>query len=194
MHPYASSDPQPARTRPEAAPGATALPVRTQRTRPGPAKPDTSLILGPVDTAPADARAVLRLSLSLWGLPHLTDDAEAITSELITNAITTSRDKAPPGTEPLPITFRLTVEADQGELCIRVWDPDPTPPPPDQPLPADDDESGRGLLIVNALSNRWGWHPAANGGKYTWATLPLDPRRPNDAPARPHPPGRRLTD
>ena len=176
MHPYASTAPQPARTRPEAAPGATALPVRTQRTRPGPAKPDTSLILGPVDTAPAAARATLRLSLTLWGLNHLTTDAEAITSELVTNAIITSRDKAPPGTEPRHVTFRLTVEPDQGELCIRVWDPDPTPPPRDQPLANDDDESGRGLHIVNALSNRWGWHPAPNGGKYTWATIPLNPQ------------------
>jgi anti-sigma regulatory factor (Ser/Thr protein kinase) len=158
---------------PQPAPAVTALPVRTQRTRPGPAKPDTSLMLGPVDTAPAAARATLRLSLTLWGLPHLTNDAEAITSELVTNAITTSRDKAPPGTQPRHVTFRLTVEPDQGELCIRVWDPDPTPPPRDQPLPAADEESGRGLHIVNALANRWGWHPAANGGKYTWATLPL---------------------
>ena len=180
MHPYAITDSPAASTRPEAASGVTALPIRTKRTRPGPEKPDTSLILGPIDTAPAAARATLRLSLRIWGYPHLTDDAEAITSELITNAITTSRDKAPPDTEPCHITFRLTVEADDGELCIRVWDPDPTPPPRDEPLPDDDAENGRGLFIVNALSSRWGWHPGPNGGKFVWSALSLDVQPPAD--------------
>jgi hypothetical protein len=69
MHPYATTDPQPAPTRPKAAPGAsTALPVRSQPTRPGPARQDTSRMLGPRDTAPADARATLRLTLTIWGL------------------------------------------------------------------------------------------------------------------------------
>ncbi|HEY6787015.1 MAG TPA: ATP-binding protein [Trebonia sp.] len=176
MHPYAITDTPPAPTGPEAAPGTTPLPVRANRTRPDPAKPDTSLILGPVDTAPADARATLRLTLRVWGLPHLIDPAEIISSELVTNAVTASRDKAPPGAQPCHVTFRLTVEAGDGELCIRVWDPDPTPPPRDPPQPDDDAETGRGLLIVGALSSRWGWHPARNGGKYTWATLPLDAR------------------
>jgi len=81
MHPYASTTPPAAATRPETAPGITALPVRTTRTRPGPTRQDTSLILGPVETAPAAARATLRLSLRIWGLTHLTDDAEAICSD-----------------------------------------------------------------------------------------------------------------
>jgi hypothetical protein len=46
------------------------------------------------------------------------------------------------------------------------------------PRPDDDAEAGRGLLIVAALASRWGWHPARNGGKYTWATLPLGARPP----------------
>lgn len=85
-----------------------------------------------------------------------------------------------PGTEPRHITFRLTVEAGEGELCMRVWDPDPDPPPRAQPLPDDDAESGRGLFIVNALSSRWGWHPAPNGGKFVWSALRLDARPPDD--------------
>jgi anti-sigma regulatory factor (Ser/Thr protein kinase) len=177
MHPYATTDPQPSSTRPEAAPGAPDLPGRA---RPDVATQDTSLMLGPVDTAAADARATLRLSLKVWGLPHLTEPAQAIASELVANAITTSRAKAPPGTEPHHVTFRLTVEADDGELCIRVWDPDPTPPPHDQPLPGDDTESGRGLFIVNALSTRWGWHPAPNGGKFVWSALSLDAQPADD--------------
>jgi anti-sigma regulatory factor (Ser/Thr protein kinase) len=159
---------------PDADTGPGPLPARTYRQRPGPAKPERSLILAPVDTAPRDARATVRASLKLWGLPHLIEPAEAICSELLTNAVTVSRDKAPPGGEPCPITFRLTVEADDGELCIRVWDPDPTPPPEDQLLPGDDEEGGRGLFIVSALSDRWGWYPAPNGGKFVWSACALD--------------------
>lgn len=152
------------------------LPARTHRQRPGPATRDTSLILGPLPTAPATARGVLKTSLPLWGLAHLTNDAEAITTELVTNAITASTTAAPPGTEPRPVT--LYISARDGELCIRVWDADPTPPPLNQPPPDPLTENGRGLIIVSALSHRWGWHPAANGGKYTWATLPLSAQSP----------------
>jgi anti-sigma regulatory factor (Ser/Thr protein kinase) len=147
------------------------LPVRAGSTRPGPATRQTTLTLGPVATAPGDARATLKTALILWGLAHLTADAEAITSELVTNAITASTTKAPRGIQPRAVTLWIT--ARDGELLIRVWDPDPALPPPGQPPPDDPEpEHGRGLLIVTALSRQWGWHPARNGGKYVWATLP----------------------
>jgi anti-sigma regulatory factor (Ser/Thr protein kinase) len=150
-----------------------ALPVRTGRTRPGPATRQTSLILGPLATAPGTARGTLSTALTLWGLAHLNDDAEAITSELVTNAITASRAAAPPGTEPRPVILWIT--ARNAELCIRVWDPDPDPPPLHQPPPGPLTENGRGLLIVTALSDQWGWHPAPDSGKYVWATLYTQP-------------------
>src|ERR1039458_2119505 len=161
-----------AAARPDTAP----LPARTGRTRPGPATRQTSLILGPLATAPGTARGTLNTALILWGLTHLSDDAEAITSELVTNAITASRAAAPPGTEPRPITLFIT--ARDHELCIRVWDPDPTPPPLHQPPPGPLTEHGRGLLIVSALSHQWGSHPAPNGGKYVWATIRAELQRP----------------
>ena len=154
-------------TRPDAA--AAPLPVRTGRTRPGPATRQTSLILRPLTTAPGTARGTLHTALTLWGLTHLSHTAAQITSELVTNAITASRATAPPGTEPRPITIFITTR-DQ-ELCIRIWDPCPTPPPLHQPPPDPLTEHGRGLLIVTALSHQWGSHPAPNGGKYVWATL-----------------------
>jgi anti-sigma regulatory factor (Ser/Thr protein kinase) len=145
------------------------LPVRTVRTRPGPAIRQTSLLLGSVATAPRTARGVIKATLSTWGLGYLTDDAEAVTSELVTNAYTASREKAPEGTEPLPLTLCLTVE--HGELRIRVWDPVSAPPVPTQPGPGELAEHGRGLFIVHSISTRWGWSPAPNGGKYVWAFL-----------------------
>jgi len=160
---------------PEAAPAAAPPPVRTARTRPRPAAPETSLILGPVDTAPGTARATLKTALTLWGLRHVSDDGEAITSELVANAVAASIQGAQArGVKPPPVMLRIT--ARDGELCIRVWDPDPTPPPRDQDAPDDDAENGRGLLIVAALASRWGWHHDRSGGKHVWATLPLDAR------------------
>ena len=157
-------------------PGHAPLPARTARTRPGPVTRQTSLILGPVSTAPGCARGTLREALARWDLAHLTSDAEAVTGELVANAVNASTTKAPPGTEPRPVTIWIAAEHD--ELRIRVWDPDPTPPPLSPSVPDLLALHGRGLVIVSALSHQWGWHPASNGGKYTWASLLLRPRPP----------------
>jgi anti-sigma regulatory factor (Ser/Thr protein kinase) len=128
-------------------------------------------VLGPVETAPRCARATLTASLTLWGLRHLQEAGEAIASELVTNAVAASREAAPAGIEPRDVVFRLTVRG--GELCLRVWDPHPTPPLPEPSLPDDLSEHGRGLFIVGALSERWGWYPGRDGGKHVWATIPI---------------------
>jgi anti-sigma regulatory factor (Ser/Thr protein kinase) len=184
MYPYAMTDPQPASTRPELAPGLTALPVRTQRVRPGPATRTRALVFGAVDTAPADARATLRECLSQWQLSHLEDDSAQILSELVANAVAASRQAALPDGTPAAITVSFAVIDD--ELWLRAWDPDPLPPPADY-TPCTWDEHGRGLVIVKALSHRWGTTPATNGGKHVYATLrtsaqlPVPPQH-EDAP------------
>jgi anti-sigma regulatory factor (Ser/Thr protein kinase) len=174
MHPYVANGPVPAGPRPETFVGPQPAFIRVGRQWRGPGTRETSLTLGPVETAPKCARGTLIASLKVWGLSHLQEAGAAITSELVTNAIAASHQAAPSGTDPGDIVLRLTVRA--GELCIRVWDPDPTPPPRDQALPDDDAEHGRGLFIVSALSKRWGWYPGRNGGKHVWAALPLDPQ------------------
>ena len=60
---------------------------------------------------------------------------------------------------------------DQGELAVLVRDDHPGAPIAAQP--GADDEGGRGLLIVEALSDRCGWYPLENGkpAKVTWAVL-----------------------
>ena len=93
--------------------------------------------------------------------------------------LTATTSAAPPGTQPRPVVLSITTA--NGELTIRVWDPDPTPPTPRQPVPGDTDEHGRGLIIVNALSTRWGTHPAHGGGKYVWAAIHLH-TQPGDRP------------
>ena len=126
------------------------------------------LELSAVSTAPRRARAAIRATLAEWDLDALAGDAEAITSELVTDAIAASRQVAPAGRAPGPVW--LTITATSTELHVNVWDPNPDPPADDLPGPWDED--GRGLLIVKALSHFWGWyHPKGRGGKLVWAAF-----------------------
>jgi anti-sigma regulatory factor (Ser/Thr protein kinase) len=152
-----------------------ALPVRTGRGRHQPAR-QIELVLPAVPQSARTARSHAEAALNVWDLPHLIDSATLITSELVTNAIAASTDKAPEGKEGRPVILSLT--ARDGELITRVWDADPEMPPPGKPAPDDPyPEGGRGLLIIAELSTKWGWHPG-NGGKYVWASLPISPPAP----------------
>jgi anti-sigma regulatory factor (Ser/Thr protein kinase) len=101
---------------------------------------------------------------------YLAGDATQITSELVANAVAASTLGAREGTKPAPVT--LTISRTDGELCIRVWDPDPTPPPRTRQDPGTWTERGRGLFIVEELSALWGWYPG-HAGKCVWSVLPL---------------------
>jgi len=50
---------------------------------------------------------------------------------------------------------------------------DQSPQPLLRPAPSVDADSGRGLLLVEAVSDRWGWHPDDGPGlaKVVWAEL-----------------------
>ncbi|MET9558740.1 ATP-binding protein [Streptomyces tauricus] len=124
---------------------------------------------------PNDVRAVtvsrrtLRLILTVHGLIRLVDVAELLAAELVCNAVRHTKG---------PAALRVLWAA--GVLRIGAWDADPEPPGPPQPLGqvADllDDllEGGRGLAMVKACSDEWGWQPLiSNGdrGKYVWCEL-----------------------
>lgn len=51
---------------------------------------------------------------------------------------------------------------------IHVWDANPEMPARQEPGPGD--ESGRGLMIIDAVSTRWGACQAHNG-KIVWAQI-----------------------
>jgi hypothetical protein len=63
--------------------------------------------------------------------------------------------------ERLDSPIRLTLLAGLRTALIVVRDASGSPPVPAGP--GDDDENGRGLLIVDALSAGWGWKPAPGG-------------------------------
>ncbi|MFJ4622540.1 ATP-binding protein [Streptomyces sp. NPDC088812] len=119
---------------------------------------------------PNDPRAVtvsrrtLRAVLALHGLAGVTDTAELLATELVANAV---------GHQKGPAALRVRWR--DGVLRIGAWDADPEPPgPPGRFEELGDAEEGRGLAIVRACSDLWGWQPLSRSGhhgKYVWCEL-----------------------
>ncbi len=127
--------------------------------------PLTSFLeLGALPSAVPCARLHTRHVLWEWGLASLTDSAELAVAELVTNAVKASR------VMDWPQPVRLWLRYDRTRLLILVWDANPQPP---VRIDADHDaETGRGLLLVDAISEQWNWYPDANtGGKTVWAEI-----------------------
>ncbi|MFD5844753.1 ATP-binding SpoIIE family protein phosphatase [Streptomyces chartreusis] len=108
------------------------------------------------------ARAVVREQLHDWGLARLTDHAELMVSELVTNAVRHSHGR--------PVELRL-VRGDT--LLCEVEDDDHDLPTLLSAGPFDD--AGRGLRVVSMLAREWGTS-RTSAGKTVWFELTL-PRR-----------------
>lgn len=125
---------------------------------------------------PNDPRAVtvcrrtLRLILTmhgligLIGLIGLVDVAELLASELVGNAVRHTKG---------PAALRVRWAGDV--LRIGAWDADPEPPQPPATLDqVTEAEDGRGLGLVRACADVWGWYPLTrngNRGKFVWCEL-----------------------
>jgi anti-sigma regulatory factor (Ser/Thr protein kinase) len=125
----------------------------------------TFLELAPLPGAIPSARLHAVAVLHEWGLRDLADDAALIVSELMTNAAEAS--VALP--DRPPITLRLL--ASEMSLIIEAWDRSPRDL--ESREPDADDECGRGLTVVAALSDRWGWERTAHLRKVVWAELTI---------------------
>ena len=113
--------------------------------------------LTPVPGSAARARGLVSGACQAWGLRALSDVAQLIVTELVTNAIRHA------GTE-----IDVTVSFRRRFLYISVRDC--CEAPPRRCLGGESPVGGRGLLVVEALSAAWGSTSAA-GGKVVWATL-----------------------
>jgi anti-sigma regulatory factor (Ser/Thr protein kinase) len=133
----------------------------------------TSLILGALPTAVACARLHARNVMYEWNLPSIADSVELVVSELVTNAVraSTGPDGRPKydAKKGLP-RVRLRLSSDRAHVLIEVWDQDHHIPVAKTPGP--DDESGRGLMLVEALCERWGCDTSpAWDGKVVWTEV-----------------------
>jgi anti-sigma regulatory factor (Ser/Thr protein kinase) len=110
-------------------------------------------------------RHTLRLILAAHGLPHLTEAAELLATELVTNAVQHTKGPA-----------AIKLRAEHGTLRIGVWDADPTSPVPSRHTTSDA-ETGRGLALVRDCADTWGWvrqrdvKNIVGTGKYIWCEL-----------------------
>ncbi|MEU3985821.1 ATP-binding SpoIIE family protein phosphatase [Streptomyces sp. NPDC026672] len=107
-------------------------------------------------------RARLRDWLDAWDLGPMTDAAELLASEVVTNALVH-------GDSDVHVYVRKYAD----RLRVEVRDSDPRPARPvDLPRMEDQAEGGRGLLIVSALASQWGNSPSGRG-KTVWFELPV---------------------
>ena len=153
------------------APGSAWQPVRAGLPRPL----DTgSLALVTLPTSPFWARRYTRTFLdSCRGISKGTaETAELLVSELVTNAVRFAGDPA----RTLRYSERanaslisLSLRHFREGLLIEVYDTDDNPPVLSGP--DDDAESGRGLILVNALSKEWSYFFPPGGGKVVYCIL-----------------------
>jgi hypothetical protein len=121
------------------------------------------LPLGALPGAVPCARLHTTAVLWEWGMESLVQAAELAVSELVTNAVrasTQARSARPPGAPTgLPVVG-LRLAGDRLRLLVEVSDHDPGPPVPTAVDPERD--GGRGLLLVEAVSERWGYYYPAS--------------------------------
>jgi anti-sigma regulatory factor (Ser/Thr protein kinase) len=108
------------------------------------------------------------------GLAALSETLELVVSELVTNGVRASRAM---GRDAV----RMWLVSDLRQVMVFVWDASPQPPA-QAADPGADAENRRGLLLVEALSQRWGHFSYDGDGKVVWALLEAAPAAPG-APA-----------
>ncbi|WP_371536089.1 ATP-binding protein [Streptomyces sp. NBC_01023] len=128
-----------------------------------------TVLLSPTRRGARLARLLTTAHLGHWGLPA--ESAAHIVGELSANAMTHGR---VPGRD-----FQLSLMV-HGRALLRIEVSDARgerlpPGPGTAVIPAGDAESGRGLLIVDSLADRWGVTPGPFPRKTIWAELDLVP-------------------
>jgi anti-sigma regulatory factor (Ser/Thr protein kinase) len=135
-------------------PGSAVTALRPELFRDGSGKPrHTFLELLALPGAVPCARKHAQCVVAEWGRGELADTVGLLVSELVTNAVTASRALA----RDLGVTpVRLLLVERTASVLVEVWDGSDELPAlavPPEPLDA---EHGRGLLLVDALSQAWG--------------------------------------
>jgi anti-sigma regulatory factor (Ser/Thr protein kinase) len=132
--------------------------------------------LGALPTAPRLARGFIGVVLNGWALDALIETTELVVSELTTNVVQAVTD--PDGSlvydaeGKLPLLW-VRLSSDRSRLMIEVWDTLPsTLGAPAMRHPDPDEESGRGLELIEAVSDDWSWEAVPGWhGKRVWAIL-----------------------
>lgn len=125
-------------------------------------------------STPRGARLARRLAgqrLDTWGIPYDCDAHHTLTlivAELAANAVRHGRVSGR--------DFHLALACDATTVRIEVTDTrtEGVPVAPVAATPTDLRDTGRGMLLVEHLADRWDWHPRRDGpGKTVWAEYAL---------------------
>ncbi|MFI6530056.1 ATP-binding protein [Streptomyces uncialis] len=133
--------------------------------------PFAAHLIPPTTRCCYEARRFTDRTLARWGMQQVRDDAVQVVSELVANAARHGqrRRSDPDGTKPA--VWLALAPRPRTLLCV-VSDPGPRRPRLFPPSPLA--ERHRGLPIVEALSEDWGWSvDCGSRGKSVWARLPL---------------------
>jgi hypothetical protein len=120
------------------------------------------------------ARDFVMETLRRWGAAERSHDLAIVVSELVTNALRHALPACGDAGPGRPIRLGL-LQAGPWVLCA-VGDPSRAVPLPQTPGCLA--ETGRGLQMICALSDRWGYTPPSDTGKIVWAMFYLRPTVP----------------
>lgn len=105
------------------------------------------------------ARSFVATAAKAWGLGDLVERAELLTSEVVTNAVV--RGHGP---------VHLVVAAQSSSVVVEVKDASAQTQVVVEAEDVTEADQGRGMVLVDALSDRWGWWEE-DGAKVVWFAL-----------------------
>ena len=105
----------------------------------------------PIPNAAGQARTLLREALNAWDRDQLYDCASVVLTEMISNAIRSDD----------VIEVDIFLDDDQRFVHLEVFDT--CQDVPEQRTPDDEEENGRGLLLIEILAAKWGWRLTPEG-------------------------------
>ncbi|HXW80681.1 MAG TPA: ATP-binding protein [Acidimicrobiales bacterium] len=120
--------------------------------------PSGQLLVPAVPDAVRLSRRLARDLCDFVGMAEVADMAQLLTGEIATNVVVHTRTDM----------MRVVVEVNGGTLRVSVSDSNSELPTVRRP--SETEPRGRGLLLVNSLSNEWGVAERP-GGKLVWFTL-----------------------
>ncbi|MFD4261789.1 ATP-binding protein [Streptomyces sp. NPDC058534] len=114
----------------------------------------------------AAARRLVRTALAAWSLDEQIDDAMVVVTELVSNAVGHGR-----------LSSIRVVVSRLADNCVRIGVVDRSKAIPMMRTDFHGEQvRGRGLLLVDALAERWGTD-LYRWGKQVWAELKSEPTR-----------------
>jgi anti-sigma regulatory factor (Ser/Thr protein kinase) len=128
-------------------------------------------------TAPYQARRRVRHAMTSWGIgtEHI-ETAALIASELVANAAKAAVSTPNEAQEDSPSVGQILLTLCYARQALRIEVTDGSPSPPVLTHAPPDAESGRGMLIVDALSTEWSYSFLPAGlGKTVYCVLPTVP-------------------